>query len=160
MTYDLHNAAHDDPTLTRALGEAVRGVDAAEGSVLLLDEQGKTLRFALCDSPAASKLVGTELPVTQGVVGLVVSFQQPTITNKLQDDPQHDPSVDAKVGVTTTSQMAVPLSDAEREYGVLTAINSANRDGFSDADLQRYLNAAQSITKRLRALADADGEAR
>ena len=129
--------------------KAVRGVGAAEGSVLLLDQEGKTLRFALCESPAASKLVGTEQPVTRGVVGLVVSFQQPTITNKLQDDPQHDPSVDAKVGTKTASQMAVPLSDSEREYGVLTAINSANADGFTDRDLQRYLDAAQAITRRL-----------
>ncbi|XAL98936.1 hypothetical protein OT109_15280 [Phycisphaeraceae bacterium D3-23] len=66
MTQALHNAAHDDPTLTRALGEAVRGVGAAEGSVLLLDQAGKTLRFALCASPAAAKLVGTEQPVTRG----------------------------------------------------------------------------------------------
>ncbi|MFI4862206.1 MAG: GAF domain-containing protein [Phycisphaerales bacterium JB063] len=153
MTHSLHNTAHDDPTLSRTLGEAVRAVGAAEGSVLLLDEQGKTLRFALSASPAADKLVGTEQPVTRGVVGLVVSFQQPTITNKLQDDPQHDPSVDAKVGITTTSQMAVPLSDSEREYGVLTAINSANDDGFTDADLQRYLDAARQITTRLGELA-------
>lgn len=158
MTQALHNAASDDPTLTRELSEAVRAVGAAEGSVLLLDREGKTLRFALSESPAAAKLVGTEQPVTRGVVGLVVSFQQPTITNKLQDDPQHDPSVDAKVGTVTTSQMAVPLSDPEREYGVLTAINSANADGFTDADLQRYLDAARAITHRLGELAhDAGG---
>ena len=47
MTQALHNLASDDPTLTRELGEAVRGVGAAEGSVLLLDREGKTLRFAL-----------------------------------------------------------------------------------------------------------------
>ena len=95
----------------------------------------------------------TQQPVTRGVVGLVASFQQPTINNTLTGDPQHDPSVDVKVGSTTRSQMAVPLSDTEHEFGVVTAINSSRADGFTNDDLQRYLAAAKTITARLAELA-------
>lgn len=114
---------------------------------------GQALRFAVCSSENAAKLVDTQQPMTRGVVGLVASFQQPTISNALDDDPQHDPSVDEKVGSTTRSQMAVPLSDSFQEYGVVTAINAANTSGFSNDDLNQYLEAAKVMTSRLAELA-------
>lgn len=135
------------------MADAVAGVGAQEGSILLLTPSGQALRFALCSSTDSGKLIDTQQPVTRGVVGLVASFQQPTINNELGNDPQHDPSVDEKVGSHTRSQMAVPLSDAYQEYGVITAINASNESGFTNDDLQRYLDAAKVITTRLAELA-------
>ncbi|MFN3169003.1 MAG: GAF domain-containing protein [Phycisphaeraceae bacterium] len=149
MPADFYTLAKDDAALADALSDAVRAVGAEEGSILLLTPSGQALRFAVCSSSMATKLIDTQQPVTRGVVGLVASFQQPTVANKLAGDPQHDPSVDEKVGTTTRSQMAVPLSDAEHEFGVVTAINSNNPDGFTNDDLQRYLAAAKTITARL-----------
>jgi GAF domain-containing protein len=149
MLADFYTLAKEDTALAEALSDAVRAVGAEEGSILLLTPSGQSLRFAVCSSSAAVKLIDTQQPVTRGVVGLVASFQQPTVANKLAGDPQHDPSVDEKVGTTTRSQMAVPLSDAEHEFGVVTAINANNADGFSNDDLQRYLAAARTITARL-----------
>lgn len=149
MTANVYDLAKQDTQLAAELGQAVRAAGAQEGSILLLTPSGQALRFAVCSSSAAAKLIDTQQPVTRGVVGLVASFQQPTINNQLEDDPQHDPSVDAKVGSTTRSQMAVPLSDSDNEFGVVTAINSQRADGFSNDDLQRYLDAAKAITARL-----------
>lgn len=153
MTSSVHDLAKTDPQLATELAQAVRAVGAQEGSILLLTPSGQSLRFAVCSSESASKLVDTQQPVTRGVVGLVASFQQPTVANRLTGDPQHDPSVDEKVGTTTRSQMAVPLSDSEHEFGVVTAINSNRTDGFSNNDLQHYLTAAKAITARLAELA-------
>jgi GAF domain-containing protein len=153
MTPDVYQLAKTDTQLAKSLAEAVQAVGAQEGSILLLTPSGQALRFALCSSDAAAKLIDTQQPVTRGVVGLVASFQQPTINNELDNDPQHDPSVDEKVGSQTRSQMAVPLSDALQEYGVITAINASNDAGFTNDDLQRYLDAAKSITARLAELA-------
>ncbi len=153
MTQDLHDLAKADDQLATELANAVRAVGAQEGSILLLTPSGQALRFAVCSAGTAAQLIDTQQPVTRGVVGLVASFQQPTVTNKLAGDPQHDPSVDVKVGSTTRSQMAVPLSDAEHEFGVVTAINSNRIDGFTNDDLRRYLAAAKKITARLAELA-------
>lgn len=153
MTTDLFQLAKDDAQLAEALAQAVRAVDAQEGSILLLTPSGQALRFTVCSSSSSARLVDTQQPVTRGVVGLVASFQQPTVANRLAGDPQHDPTVDAKVGSTTRSQMAVPLSDSEHEFGVVTAINSARAEGFSNDDLQAYLSAANAITARLAELA-------
>ena len=153
LTPDVYQLAKDDAHLAKALADAVQSVGAQEGSILLLTPSGQALRFALCSSTQSEKLINTQQPVTRGVVGLVASFQQPTINNELSNDPQHDPSVDEKVGSTTRSQMAVPLSDAYQEYGVITAINASNQAGFTNDDLQRYLDAAKTITARLAELA-------
>ena len=131
----------------------MRSVGAQEGSILLMTPSGQALRFAVCSSEDAAKLVDTQQPVTRGVVGLVASFQQPTVNNALDNDPQHDPTVDEKIGSTTRSQMAVPLSDSYQEYGVVTAINAANASGFTNDDLQQYLDAAKVMTSRLAELA-------
>lgn len=153
LSPDVYQLAKADTQLAQALADAVRSVGAQEGSILLLTPSGQALRFALCSSPNSGKLIDTQQPVTRGVVGLVASFQQPTINNALDDDPQHDPSVDEKVGSQTRSQMAVPLSDAYQEYGVITAINANNEAGFTNEDLKRYLEAAKTITTRLAELA-------
>jgi len=149
MNPDVYEFAKADDQLANELSQAVRAVGAQEGSILLLTPSGQALRFAVCSSDAAANLIDTQQPVTRGVVGLVASFQQPTINNELGDDPQHDPSVDEKVGSTTRSQMAVPLSDSAHEFGVVTAINADNESGFTDENLQRYLEAAKAITARL-----------
>lgn len=153
MDLDLFQLAKDDDQLAQTLSDAVCAVGAEEGSILLLTPSGQALRFTVCSSEKAAGLVNTQQPVTRGVVGLVASFQQPTIANRLAGDPQHDPTVDAKVGSTTRSQMAVPLSDSEHEFGVITAINSNREDGFSNDDMQQYLQAANTITARLAELA-------
>lgn len=153
MTPDVYELAKADARLADELAKAVRAVDAQEGSILLLTPSGQALRFAVCSAPGAVKLIDTQQPVTRGVVGLVASFQQPTINNELSGDPQHDPSVDQKVGNQTRSQMAVPLSDAYHEYGVVTAINARRPEGFSNEHLQQYLQAAKAITARLSELA-------
>ena len=153
MNPDVYELAKDDAPLLAELQQAVRAVGAQEGSILLLTPSGQALRFAVCSSAAAANLIDTQQPVTRGVVGLVASFQQPTVSNQLEGDPQHDPSVDEKVGTTTRSQMAVPLSDSEHEFGVVTAINADAAEGFTDANLRRYLDAAKAITARLADLA-------
>jgi len=153
MKPDVYDLAKVDPQLAAELASAVRAVDAEEGSILLLTPSGQALRFAVASSSASAKLIDTQQPVTRGIVGLVASFQQPTISNELAGDPQHDPSVDRKVGSKTRSQMAVPLSDAYAEYGVVTAINARRPEGFSDEHMRRYLEAAKAITARLSELA-------
>lgn len=149
MDPDLYYLAKNDGPLAEALAKAVRTVDAQEGSILLLTPSGQALRFAVCSASEAAKLIDTQQPVTRGVVGLVASFQQPTIANQLAGDPQHDPSVDEKVGSTTSSQIAVPLSDSEHEFGVVTAINSARPEGFTNENLEQFLVCASEITARL-----------
>jgi GAF domain-containing protein len=125
---------------------------AAEGSILLLSEDGKSLRFVVSHSPVADKLRALEQPVGKGITGLSVSLQQPMIVNKTERSGAFDPSVDVQTGVKTKSIMVIPLATPDGEFGALTAINSATSDGFVARDLERYSEFAEQIAARLSSL--------
>lgn len=141
-----------DPELAALLREAVSGVDAGEGSILLLTDDGRGLRFALSDSPVAEALAGSVQPLNRGITGLAFTMQQPMVVNDTSHDGSFDPAVQERTGVRTGSVMAVPLVTPEREYGALTAVNSRRSGGFSGDDLMRYCQSAQRIISRLAAL--------
>jgi GAF domain-containing protein len=131
------------------LDEAVEAVSAAEGSILLLTEDGGHLRFVLSHSAVEEKLKGLQQPLSHGITGLAVSLQQPMIVNHTKQNPMFDPSVDAAVGMKTEAIMIVPLVTPREEFGALTAINSSRAEGFGLDDLQRYSVFAEQICRRL-----------
>jgi len=146
-----------DPALNALLADAVGAVGAGEGSVLLLEEDGERLRFVVCHSPVAGKLVGTVQRLDRGITGLSVSLQQPMIVNDTQADPSFSGEVDKLTEVSTRSIMVVPLVGARHELGALTAINSTCATGFSTSDLERYAEAAECITDRILELLGGEG---
>jgi GAF domain-containing protein len=138
-----------DALLRQLLDEAVEAVCAKEGSILLLSEDGKILRFVVLHSPVADKLRGLEQPLGKGITGLSVSLQQPMIVNETEGSTTFDPSADTQTGVKTKSIMVVPLVTPEQEFGALTAINSTASAGFGTQDLERYSEFAEQIAGRL-----------
>jgi len=150
-----------DARLREILSESVKEVDAREGSILILTADETALRFLVCDSPAAEQLIGTEQPLGKGVTGLACSLQQPMVVNDVAGEGEgaiFDDTVDKKLGARTESIMVVPLASPEREYGALTAINTVRKEGFTAADLERYLDAAEEITLRLEELEHEHGK--
>ena len=110
------------------------------------------MRFAASCSPLAEELFGLTQPVNQGVSGLAVTLQQPMIVNDTDQDGNFDPTVDQAIGSQTRSIMVAPLSTAEREFGVVTAINSNQAEGFSAQNLDEFIEAAGRISQRLETL--------
>ena len=146
--------AANDPALRQLLAEALKAVDAAEGSILLVSADGERLRFVVAQSAVANALLGLEQPLEKGIVGRSVSSQQPTIVNEAEQEGAFDPSVDARTGVRTKSIMVVPLLRSARAIGALTAINSTAPAGFSENDLKSYTQSAEEITRRLAQLGE------
>ena len=143
-----YEMASKDPVLRRLLDEAVEAVHAAEGSILLLSEDGKFLRFAVADE----KLRALQQPIAKGITGLSVSLQQPMIVNETEGSTTFDPTIDTQTGTKTKSIMVVPLVTPEQEFGALTAINSTISGGFVTQDLERYTEFAEQIASRLSTL--------
>lgn len=146
-----YEKAAGDTGLKELLRQAVTGVSAAEGSILLLSDEGRALQFTLCESPVADKLVGLKQPFEKGITGLAFTLQQPMIVNDVSRDASFDPTVQERSEVKTRSIMVVPLVSPQAEYGVLTAINSES-GAFTRRDLDRYSESAREIIDRLREL--------
>lgn len=138
-----------DSVLRQLLDEVVDSVLAESVAILLLDETGLNLRFVLAHSAASEKLLGLEQPLSKGITGLAVSFQQPMIVNQTEEDPAFDPTVDSKTGMTTESIMVVPLVTPHNEFGALTAVNSRKDMGFSREDLEACSIFAERMCRRL-----------
>ncbi len=147
-----YTRAANDSELRTLLREAVQGAEAGEGSILLLTDDGRALRFVVCESPVAAALTGTLQPLDKGITGLAFTLQQPMVVNDTAHDGSFDPTVQERTGVITSSVMAVPLVSPDGEFGALTAVNSRRPGGFSGEDLARYSEAAGRITARLAAL--------
>lgn len=149
---NAHEKAASDAALRQLLDDAVAAVHAAEGSILLLSEEGEDLRFVLSHSPVAEKLLGVSQPLGKGITGLAMSLQQPMIVNETQRSAAFDDTVDERTGVTTKAIMVIPLVTPHDEFGALTAINSTTASGFTADDLERYSDFAEQICDRLTAL--------
>lgn len=139
----------NDPILAGLLGEAVATVKASEGSILLFTESGSHLRFVVSNSPVAERLLGSEIPLNEGITGLAVCLQQPMIVNETQSNPDFSKTIDSQSGVTTKSILVIPLVTPEQEFGAFTAINSRDQDGFGREDLEIYSRYAEQVCHRL-----------
>lgn len=142
-------SASHDPELRDLLAAALRDISASEGSILLASADGSRLRFIVAHSPIAESLVGLEQPIAKGIVGKSVTSQQPMIVNDTEEEAAFDPSVDQKTQIRTKSIMVVPLLEAGRALGAITAINSTAPEEFTSQDLQRYSEFAAVVIARL-----------
>ena len=147
-----YTIASADAELGALLREAVHDAGAAEGSVMLLSEDGHALEFVLCESPVAATLLGMRQPLDKGITGLAFSLQQPMVVNDVEHDPVFDRTVQERTRVVTRSLMVVPLVSPVGEFGALTAVNSNRPNGFNTDDLIGYGEAARRIVGRLMSL--------
>jgi adenylate cyclase len=148
MMPDL-TTVQNDPTIRQIVKEAVAQVGAQDGSLLLLDDAGERLRFAMAGDDVERVLAGKSVPVGGSITGLAVAFGQPMIVNNVQQDQRHYAEIDRITGMVTRSMMAVPLSSPAGDFGALTAVNARVEEGFTRADLERFEQAARRIVERL-----------
>ena len=122
--------------LNRIVYEAVRIVDAVEGSLLLIDDETQELVFVAVRSEMKDQLEGLRLPVDTGIAGWVTQHREPVISNDVSQDERFSSSVDQKLQFTTQSLMAVPLISRGQMLGVVELINKFSDEPFDDRDVE------------------------
>lgn len=135
-------------------------VGAAEGSLLVVDEQSSELVFAMTVGGAATeqKLVGQRIPLGEGLVGLAAQTQEVQIGAPKLDLPGAARAKGAGRG-QPTAVLAAPMLIGDRLVGVITAVSfdEDKRFGSSDAMLYGRLAAVAGVVvdqqRRLTAVA-------
>jgi len=122
--------------LNRIVYEAVRIVDAVEGSLLLLDEEQQQLVFVATRSAMKDELVGFRIPTSTGIAGWVATYQEPVIANDVTQDERFSASVDKRLQFKTQSLLAVPLVSRGRTLGVIELVNKFSDRRFDDQDVE------------------------
>jgi GAF domain-containing protein len=121
--------------LNRIVYEAVRIVDAVEGSLLIIDPATDELVFVAARSEMRDRLIGYRIPIDTGIVGWVIQHQEAVIANDVRQDARFSSSVDQAFQFTTRSLMAVPLICCGQPLGAIELVNKFSDHPFNERDI-------------------------
>jgi len=118
--------------LQDVVARAVTAIGAAEGSILVPDEQVNHLRFLVAHSPTSTKLVGLRVPISGSIAGYVFGTGQMMAVGDLAEErtPQFYAEIDRQVGVATRTYLVVPILFGSRVGGVATYVNRLGQPPF------------------------------
>ncbi len=120
--------------LDKIMYAALNVMDAADGSLILLDEDSNELVFVVVRGSTREALQGYRIPKDMGIAGWVVTHAEPQVVNKARLDHRFSSHVDATFNFQTDSLMCVPLIAQDRMLGVIEVLNKFSGQDFNEAD--------------------------
>ncbi len=122
--------------LNRIVYEAVRIVDAVEGSLLVVDPGTEELVFVAARSEMRDRLIGYRIPIDTGIVGWVIQHQEAVTANDVRQDARFSSAVDQAFQFTTRSLLAVPLICCGQPLGAIELVNKYSDQPFNERDIE------------------------
>lgn len=108
----------------QSLVEAARAAFGAEAcSIALLDDDERTLEFAVASGAGAEGIVGLRVPASVGVAGWVVSSGQAIEVTDVTQDPRWAADVAEQTGYLPKAILAAPLETEQSLIGVLEVLD-------------------------------------
>jgi diguanylate cyclase (GGDEF)-like protein len=92
-------------------------------SLLLVDDAGRELAFAIAVGEGSESLRGMTLRVGEGVAGWVAANGQALVIPDVSRDPRFSKKADSASGFRTESIICVPLAARGRVLGVIELVN-------------------------------------
>jgi GAF domain-containing protein len=129
--------AEEDPLalLDKILYSALTVIDAAAGSVLLLNPETNELVFVVVHGRLGSTLPGHRFPAGLGIAGWVAIHQEPQIVNNVRADPRFFGSVDEIFEFETEALLCVPMMSRGKVLGVIEVLNKHGQQDFTETDV-------------------------
>jgi len=121
--------------LGQILENARNTINAADGSLLVLDEDTDELVFAITQGRIPSDLLRwRRLPAGEGIAAWVIRNRRATIVNNPHEDTRFYQELDQELEFTTDSIMAAPIIGGGRVLGVIELLNKRKGKTFSGSD--------------------------
>ncbi len=114
---------------------AARMMQARASSLLLLDEDGETLRFEVATGPKKQEIKKHELKVGQGIAGYVAKTGEPLLVVDVTKDPRWHKTISSDIEFKTKSIACSPLKIHSQIIGVLQIIDRKDDQPFDQKDL-------------------------
>jgi len=121
--------------LEDTLDSAMALLDAADGSLLLLDEETDELVFVLVYGAIREILPGYRLDRHEGLAGWALDNAQPALVKHAPTDGRFFAGLDKKFGFQTRALVAVPLIARGHPLGVIEVLNKRSGEEFTDDDV-------------------------
>lgn len=137
--------------LDTILEAVLSGIEASDGSVMLVDEETNELVFAIVSGQVRDKLTGHRIPMGTGIAGWVAQKGDPVIVPNVHLDPRFSRTVDRDFRFKTQSLVCTPMIYNGKVLGVIQGLNKVQGKQFQPSDLTllqvvAYL-AAEAITR-------------
>ncbi|MDZ4727112.1 MAG: SpoIIE family protein phosphatase [Leptospira sp.] len=137
----LINTSLDIDKLLEMVMHSAKSVFRTEASsLLLLDERKEYLVFNTVTGDKKEEVAKVKVPIGQGIAGNVAITKQPMIINDAQNDPRVFRDVDKASNFITRNILAAPLIVGDEVIGVIEAINTIDRNNFSQNDIDFFLS--------------------
>ena len=121
--------------LAEVLENALKAINAKDGSLLVLDEDTEELVFVLTQGEVPQdRLAWRRIPPGEGIAGWVAANRQATIVNDAQMDDRFFNAVDQEFDFKTASVLAAPLIGGGEVLGVVEVLNKQGSHLFNTGD--------------------------
>ena len=120
--------------LDETMACALALVDAADGSLMLIDEETDELVFVLVHGAVRGTLTGHRFDRRKGIAGWVAEHVEPAIVPNVRTDTRFLPEMDERFGFVTRSLVAVPLVARGKVLGVIEVLNKRSGEDFTEDD--------------------------
>jgi len=141
----LINSSLELNRLLEAIMESAKSVFRTEGSsLMLLDPNKEYLYFQVVTGEKKEEIQKIKVPVGQGIAGTVAITREPMIINDARNDERVFRGVDEASKFVTRNILAAPLIVEGEVIGIIEAINTIDRNHFSQTDLELFLSFATS----------------
>ena len=164
-----------DALLNSIVEAAARIFGAAAASILLVNEAEEVLVFKVAYGTADHDLVGTRIPINQGIAGYVAMSGQPIAISDVAQDTRFNRDFAKSTGYVPRSILATPLLAGDRVLGVMEVLDKINAPSFGMQDMellglfarqaalaidqaQNFENISETLVMSLKRLAAADTE--
>ncbi len=114
---------------------ATRMMQAKASSLLLLDEDGKTLRFEITTGSKKKELKNYQVKLGQGIAGYVAETGTPLLVEDVHKDPRWHSVISQNINFKTTSIACSPLKIKSEIIGVLQIVDRIDGSFFGKDDL-------------------------
>jgi len=147
----LMNKINSSITLQALLStiiDSAKDILNCEGSSLLLhDMENEELIFDIVISDKGEIIQGKRLKIGEGIAGYVAGEKKGLIVNDVSTDERFYTTIDKLSGFVTRNIAAVPVSIKSKFIGVLEVVNSREKDGYTQKDMEllEYLADAAAI---------------
>lgn len=141
------------PLMSELFADALKSI-AADGGTLWWLSPGEAMLEAVFN-PFEPEIAGKRQPLVSGIISLVIATSETVRVETVDSHPQHSPAIDAALGKTTRSMIAVPFSMLDHTRGVLTAVRTVRTDSFGLAETAVMERQAQALAVHFNAVLSA-----
>ena len=117
-------------------------LNASASSLLLLDEENKTLLYKFADGPLGKQFRRLQMNKQLGIAGWVIQNGKPLIVKDVSEDERFNKFKDEVTGLVTRSVICAPLVIHGAVIGVIEVLNKLDGNDFNEHDLQTLVGLA------------------